>query len=60
MLKKNKQNNLLQEIKEENVRLDKFISMINLKIKETDGKLAKAIIGSDIKTMKLYKSILQN
>lgn len=53
-------NSLLQEIKKENTRLDRFINDINIKIRGTDKRLAKAIIGSDIKTIKLYKDILQN
>lgn len=60
MPKKKKQDDLLQEIKKENMRLDEFISQINVKIKKTDSKLAKAIIGSDIKTIRLYKNILQS
>lgn len=60
MLKKNTQNDLLDEINEENARLDEFLSKMNSQIKKTDGKFAKAIMDNDIKTVKLYKSILQD
>lgn len=56
----NQNDDLLQEIKNENKRLDNFINDIEAKIKKTDRKLAKAIINSDIKTIKQYKDILQN
>lgn len=60
MSKKNKQNDLLQEINKENIRLDEFIGQINSKIKKTDSKLARAIMDNDIKTIMLYKNILQS
>ena len=56
----NQGDDLLQEIKNENRKLAEFISEIDEKIKKTDAKLAKAILGDDLKTIEIYKNILHN
>lgn len=49
---------ILDELREENSKITKFITDIKMKMAQTDKKLAKAILKNDISTMELYKDII--